>query len=56
MLRHLGEMQAAQRVQDAVATVIRQGKSVTYDLKPAREDPTAVGTQEMADAIIQAMT
>ena len=56
MLRHLGEMQAAQRVQDAVAAVIGQGKSVTYDLKPAREDPTAVGTQEMADAIIQAMT
>ena len=56
MLRHLGEMQAAQRVQDAVTAVIGQGKSVTYDLKPAREDPTAVGTQEMADAIIQAMT
>jgi isocitrate dehydrogenase (NAD+) len=56
MLRHLGEMQAAQRVQDAVVAVIGQGQSVTYDLKPVREDPTAVGTQEMADAIIQAMT
>jgi hypothetical protein len=28
---------------------------VTYDLKPSRDDPTAVGTQEMGDAIIAAM-
>jgi isocitrate dehydrogenase (NAD+) len=55
MLRHLGETEAARRLEDAVATVIREGRSVTYDLKPQRDDPSAVGTQEMADAIITAM-
>jgi len=55
MLRHLGERQAADRVQAAVETVIAEGRSVTYDLKSARDDPTAVGTQQMADAIIAAM-
>ena len=51
MLRHLGENSAAQRLEDAVAAVILQGKDVTYDLKPNRDDPTAVGTKEMAQAI-----
>jgi isocitrate dehydrogenase (NAD+) len=55
MLRHLGEREAAERVEAAVAAVIAEGRSVTYDLKPTRDDPTAVGTQEMADAIIAAM-
>ncbi len=52
MLRHLGEREAADRVENAVAAVIAEGESVTYDLKPTRDDPTAVGTSEMADAII----
>jgi len=51
MLRHLGEDQAAERVERAVAEVIGEGKFVTYDLKPHRDDPTAVGTREMAGAI-----
>jgi len=51
MLRHLGEMEAADRLEQAVAAVIAEGKDVTYDLKPHRDDPTAVGTQEMAEAI-----
>ena len=55
MLRHLGEKEAADKVQNAVAAVIAEGKDVTYDMKPTRDDPTAVGTQEMADAIIAAM-
>jgi isocitrate dehydrogenase (NAD+) len=55
MLRHLGEPDAARRVEDAVAAVIAEGRSVTYDLKPTRDDPAAVGTQEMADAIIAMM-
>lgn len=55
MLRHLGEKAAAEQVEGAVAAVIAEGKSVTYDLKPTRDDPTAVGTKEMADAIIAAM-
>ena len=32
---------------------IAEGKDVTYDLKPERDDPTAVGTSEMTDAIIR---
>jgi isocitrate dehydrogenase (NAD+) len=55
MLRHLGEHDAARSVETAVAAVIANGKNITYDLKPTRDDPTAVGTQEMADAIIAAM-
>jgi len=51
MLKHIGEKEAAERLETAVATVIAEGKEVTYDLKPHRDDPTAVGTQEMADAI-----
>ncbi|MEX1040461.1 MAG: isocitrate/isopropylmalate dehydrogenase family protein [Pirellulaceae bacterium] len=51
MLQHLGETDAAQRLEKAVADVIEEGKHVTYDLKPHRDDPTAVGTQEMAEAI-----
>ncbi|MFH1778777.1 MAG: isocitrate/isopropylmalate dehydrogenase family protein [Candidatus Omnitrophota bacterium] len=52
MLRHIGERDAANRLEDAVRRVLREGKYVTYDLKPTRDDPTAVGTREMADAII----
>jgi len=55
MLRHLGERAAADRLERAVARVIREGKSVTYDMKPARDDPTAVGTQAAADAVIEAL-
>jgi len=51
MLRHLGEKAAGDRLEQAVADVIAEGKNVTYDLKPSRDDPTAVGTQEMAQAI-----
>ena len=51
MLAHLGEKDAAKRLEDAVAAVIKEGKNVTYDLKPDRNDPTAVGTREMALAI-----
>jgi isocitrate dehydrogenase (NAD+) len=55
MLRHLGEREAAERLERAVASVIAEGRYVTYDLKPTRDDPTAVGTQEMADAIADAL-
>jgi isocitrate dehydrogenase (NAD+) len=53
MLEHLGEEAAAARLESAVAAVIAEGKSVTYDMKPRRDDPTAVGTSEYADAIIE---
>ena len=53
MLEHIGERDAAQRLEAAVASVIAEGDHVTYDLKPSRDDPTAVGTSEYADAIIE---
>jgi len=52
MLRHLEEQDAADRLEEAVAAVIAEGSSVTYDMKPTRDDPTAVGTSDVADAII----
>jgi isocitrate dehydrogenase (NAD+) len=52
MLRHLGELQAAKAVEDAVAGIIADGKQVTYDLRPDRDRAKAAGTSEMADAII----
>ena len=55
MLRHLDEREAADRVEAAIAAVIAEGRSVTYDMKPTRDDPTAVGTSEVADAIIDRM-
>ena len=55
MLDYLGETQAARRLENAVAAVIAEGRDVTYDMKPHRDDPTAVGTSEMADAILRAM-
>ena len=51
MLRYLKEFDAADRLETAVAAVIKEGKDVTYDMKADRNDPTAVGTREMADAI-----
>ncbi|MGA2775107.1 MAG: isocitrate/isopropylmalate dehydrogenase family protein [Candidatus Omnitrophota bacterium] len=52
MLRYLKEDKAAARLEEAVKEIIAEGKSVTYDLKPNRNDPSAAGTKEMADAII----
>ncbi|HEO64172.1 MAG TPA: isocitrate/isopropylmalate dehydrogenase family protein [Candidatus Omnitrophica bacterium] len=53
MLRHLGLKNEADRLENAVAEVLKEGKFLTYDLKPTREDPTAVGTDQMTEAIIQ---
>jgi len=53
MLRHIGETDAAGRLENAVAKVIEEGKAVTYDFKEDRNDPTAVGTSQMADAIVE---
>ena len=55
MLRHLGERETADRLERAVAGVIREGKNVTYDMKTRRDDPSAVGTKEAADAVIAAL-
>jgi isocitrate dehydrogenase (NAD+) len=53
MLRHLDERSAADRLEQAIAAVISEGESVTYDMKPTRDDPTSVGTSEVADAVIE---
>ncbi|MEW6602919.1 MAG: isocitrate/isopropylmalate dehydrogenase family protein [Nitrospirota bacterium] len=55
MLRHLGEMKAAEKLDNAVASIIREGKDVTYDMKPSPDDPTAATTSGVADAIIAKM-
>jgi isocitrate dehydrogenase (NAD+) len=55
LLRHLGERDAGDRLERAIAAVIKAGDKVTYDLKPTRDDPTAVGTSQFADAVIEEM-
>jgi isocitrate dehydrogenase (NAD+) len=52
MLRHLNEARAADRLEKAIAEVVAEGKSVTYDVKADPDDPTAVGTSQVADAVI----
>ncbi len=52
MLHHLHEHEAGDRLERAIADLIREGKNVTYDMKPRRDDPTAVGTSDVADALI----
>jgi isocitrate dehydrogenase (NAD+) len=54
-LRHLGEVQAAERVERALAAVVAAGRAVTPDLKTLSDDPTAVSTREMAEAVARAV-
>ncbi len=56
MLRHLKETAAADALEKAIADVIAEGEALTYDLKPQRNDPTAVGTSQVADAIVEKLT
>jgi isocitrate dehydrogenase (NAD+) len=53
MLRHLDEADAAERLEAAIAAVIAEGRYVTYDMRPTRDDPTAVGTSQVADRVIE---
>ncbi len=53
MLRLIGEVVAGDRLEQAMTEVIKEGKSVTYDMKADREDPSAVGTSQVADALIE---
>jgi len=55
MLRHIGERAAGDRLEEAIASVVAEGRDVTYDLKADRDDPSAVGTKEFADAVIRRM-
>ena len=52
MLSHIGETTAAEKLENALASVIKEGKSVTYDMKPTPNDPTAATTSGVADAVI----
>lgn len=52
MLRHLRETDAADRLEAAIAAVLVEGKSVTYDLKADRDDPASASTSAVADAVI----
>jgi isocitrate dehydrogenase (NAD+) len=52
MLRHLNEIKAANNLEKAIAAVIAEGKSVTYDLRTDRNQPAAT-TSEVADAVIE---
>ncbi len=56
MLAHLGEQDAADRLEAAIAEVIVRGEKVTYDLKADRNDPSAVGTSQFADAVIEELS
>ena len=53
MLRHLGEREASTWVEGSIAAVLAEGTHVTADLKEDPHDPSAVGTKEMGDAIIE---
>ncbi len=53
MLRHLGEREAAARVEAAVSAVAREGRITTADLRSSQPDARVVGTQAMADEIAQ---
>ncbi|HEU5287555.1 MAG TPA: isocitrate/isopropylmalate family dehydrogenase, partial [Candidatus Limnocylindria bacterium] len=50
MLRHIGEQDAGDKLERAIAKVVADGKDVTYDLRPKG---TPVGTKEFADAVIR---
>ncbi len=52
MLQHLGEMEAAKKIEEAVFKVIEEGKKVTYDIaRVYGVEP--VGTREMGEAIVE---
>ena len=55
LLRHLDQKEEADKLEEAIAAVIAKGDKVTYDLKPTRDDPSAVGTSDFADAVIEEM-
>ena len=52
-IEHMVGRDAAERLERALAAVIAEGRSVTYDMKPSRDDPTAVGTSQVGDAVIE---
>ena len=55
LLRHLGEAGAADALERAVRAVVAEGRTVTYDLKADRDDPAAASSDEVTDAVIEAL-
>ena len=58
MLEHLGERDTAKKIYGAVASVVEEGKVMTYDMMKLPGNPDAfkkgaANTTQMADAIIQ---
>ncbi|MBI5676849.1 MAG: isocitrate/isopropylmalate dehydrogenase family protein [Nitrospirae bacterium] len=53
MLNYIGETSIAKKLDSAIASVIREGKSVTYDMKPSPDDPSVATTSGVADAVIE---
>jgi len=56
MLNYIGETSTAEKLDCAIASVIREGRSVTYDMKPSPDDPSAATTSGVADAVISKIT
>jgi isocitrate dehydrogenase (NAD+) len=56
MLNHIGETERADRLEKAVASVIEEGRYVTYDMKPTPDDPTAATTSMVAEAIVKKLS
>ena len=52
MLEHLGELEAARRIEQAVREVIREGEFLTPDLKKG----STHGTDDLADAIVKKLS
>ena len=55
LLHHLGEREASRRLEAAVARVIREGRTLTYDLRRDRAESAAGSTSEVADAVVAAL-
>lgn len=55
LLRHLGETEAADRLERAVAAVVADGRQVTYDLRTDRDEALAAGTAAATGAIVAAL-
>lgn len=53
MLRHLGEQSAASRLEGAIGDVLREGRTITYDLRRAAGDSPAASTAEAAQAVVE---
>ncbi|GAQ94924.1 isocitrate dehydrogenase [Thermodesulfovibrio aggregans] len=53
MLNHIGEKEAASKIEKAISEIIKEGKYVTYDMKSPEDPNPPVGTQEVAEALIE---